>query len=201
MGLFASQAWKRRISLRFGGNLSFKIAYLPCLFGCACWLVGMMCLVGGCSKSSIAEPKYGPQVIRNEEWIEVDEEPPVITPTEMSPSPSKEYVWIDGQWAFRPGSRRWVWEYGKWCVPPPGDTYYAKPVYLRFRKVLGRTVRWNPVASRFERVDSGEDRWLWTPGQWFERKGERVSPVEKEPVCINSQGLGEPPTKRLDSRS
>ncbi|MDP9034430.1 MAG: hypothetical protein M3O50_06455, partial [Myxococcota bacterium] len=48
--------------------------------------------------------------------------PPPPARVEFLPArPSKQSVWVDGEWAWR--GRRWSWRPGRWVVPPEGARF------------------------------------------------------------------------------
>src|ERR1700759_4439944 len=48
--------------------------------------------------------------------------PPPPARVEFVPKqPSKDAVWIDGEWQWQ--GRRWAWRIGRWVVPPAGARF------------------------------------------------------------------------------
>jgi len=146
----------------------------------------------GCGGSRVREPVFGPHPdasrpadgdIDKDRHGALDAPPPPVSAEEIAPAPSAAHVWIDGQWVYQPLLRRWTWEQGAWCLPPPGDAFYARPVVERYRRVDGRTTRWNEALQRFEEVDSGDDRFRWQRGRFYVRQPDgAVAPVDRV-VC------------------
>ena len=159
-------------------------------------LAGLSGLGSGCGGSHLPEPKFGPHTVAVNDWAEIEDPPPPVQSEEIEPSPGKSYVWIDGQWAFQPLSKRWVWDQGKWCVPPPNAEYYAPSEARRFRKKLGRIVRWNEPMQRYEEVDSSDDRWHFMRGRFYAKAPDgSTQPSTSQPVCVDNPGIDPPPSK------
>jgi hypothetical protein len=81
---------------------------------------------------------------REPDYVIVREAPPPALRERRPAPPSREYLWIDGYWAWN--GREYVWEPGRWAVPP------------RERAV------W--VAPRYEKDDHG---YRYRPGHWKEQ--------------------------------
>lgn len=152
---------------------------------------GLVLSLTGCGTTPIAKPPTGPQTIPLERWLEVDTPPPAVQVEEVGPQPSPKHVWIDGQWMFQSLAQRWTWEQGRWCIPPQGATYYAPAEVVRFRKVVGRVVRWNEPFQRYEEVDSRDDRWRWMRGRFYGAKGPGgvAMPQAREAMCESTSGF------------
>lgn len=75
-------------------------------------------LLGACGPH-LPAPKTSAH--RDDEFAEVPYPPPAIKADEVTPSPSPDAVWIDGEWRWQ--GRRWTWSHGGWITPPAGATF------------------------------------------------------------------------------
>ena len=75
-------------------------------------------------------------------YVIVTEAPPAPRIVERRPPPpAREYVWVDGYYAW--SGREYVWQAGNWAMPPRGFTLWIGP--------------------RYDREDRG---YRYTPGHW-----------------------------------
>jgi hypothetical protein len=93
---------------------------------------------------SLTHPTFAPQATSS--LVEVDQAPPPARVEVVPARPSKQAVWVDGEWIWRRG--RWAWLTGRWVAPPPGAVFSAW-VFVR-----------------------GADGRLWSaPGGWHDASG------------------------------
>jgi hypothetical protein len=135
-------------------------------------------------------PPQGPHTVPVERWVETDTPPPPVQVEEISARPSPQHLWIDGGWSYQKLARRWSWEQGRWCIPPPDAIYFAPSESIRFRKAIGRVVRWNEARQRYEEVDQQDDRWRWTRGRFYTQAPDgAVRRSREEAVCAPNIGF------------
>src|SRR5580658_10579559 len=100
----------------------------------------------GCS-SGLRHPPYDPQP--ESALIEVTLPPPPGRVEVIPAAPTRDAVWIDGEWGWR--GHKWGWQPGYWAVTPR-DAKFSPWVFVR-----------------------GADARLWTaPGTWRDSKGASV---------------------------
>jgi hypothetical protein len=167
------------------------------VFGSASVAPVLAGLLVGCGSVHLPAPPYGPQAVRDEDWVAVVSAPPPVQPQEPGGAPNAHTFWIDGQWVYQRGPRKWVWEKGSWCEAPEGLAYYAKPQLRRIRTTGKPTLRWNEAENRGEEVAPSEDNFQWLRGRFFvrDRVNGGVLPMEGSALCYPPTGLGDPPVK------
>lgn len=89
----------------------------------------------------------------------VDSAPPPALIDNVSPKPSPDCSWADGQWLWV--NNRWQWHPGDWVRVPEG-CYYADSLMV-----------WVPTQT-------GKGILFYTQGQWYQRGG---GPCSVPPTC------------------
>jgi hypothetical protein len=145
-------------------------------------------LLLACSPARLPEPRFDAHPAPVDQWVIVQSAPPPVEVEEIGARPSGRHVWIDGQWAYQPVSRRWVWEQGRWCLPPANALFYARPALVRERRIAMPidSGPWSaePSAPAGVLVDDG---WRWLKGSFYVRgPGSSMTPFQGTLECSNS---------------
>jgi hypothetical protein len=83
---------------------------------CCAAIVGSVML--GCG-GDLPRPRYSPQTTAALTLVGYPAPPARVE--FIPPRPTRESVWLDGEWAWT-GSK-WAWEPGRWVAPPAGATF------------------------------------------------------------------------------
>jgi hypothetical protein len=117
-------------------------------------------LVAGCSWAP-PQPRYVEQP--TSALVAVESPPPPARVEVLPARPSREALWIDGEWVWRRGL--WAWLPGRWVIAPPGASFSAWTIVRR------------------------ADGTLWhAPGTWRDAAGKVVEPPE--PLAIATVQAG-----------
>ena len=103
-------------------------------------------LVLGCGSSSVRRPVQGPEPAASA-FETVPNAPPEPHVDLVRAAPSKDAVWVDGQWERVDGA--WRWAEGAWARPPPGAKF--SPARLRRDKegaIRFAAAHWVDVSGR-----------------------------------------------------
>lgn len=107
--------------------------------------------VQACSAPRLPHPTYVSHPTSALDEVPHPAPPPLVE--KVPPSPSKQAVWIDGEWRYSAG--QWRWQHGSWVVPDAGLAF-SPPVEVR----------------------SADGTLYFAPGTWRNAQGEAVEDPE-----------------------
>lgn len=80
---------------------------------------GALAIGSACGPPRLPAPPYARQP--TSALAEVPFPPPPARIESVPPAPSKDAVWVDGEWLWQ--ARRYAWKPGRWVRPPPGARF------------------------------------------------------------------------------
>jgi hypothetical protein len=122
----------------------------------------------GACHSSFPQPATGPQP--ENAFVTVPYPPPAARVEALPKRPSREAVWVDGQWSW--DGTRWTWVPGAWVVPPPE----------------GRFARWELRLLR-------DGQLLFARASWRDRSGRELPPVRVLAIAMGRKQNGTMPVR------